>query len=87
MLKKIRTSTSDWLGNYQKSSVDDGLQRLTMCKKCYTFYYRNEWHFEKPKLIEDGLQQEVVVHFSECPPCLAEEMASYELETGLAVGV
>jgi hypothetical protein len=54
------------------------LKRLTMCKKCYTFNYKNSWHFYKPPYLETDRENEVFVRFTMCPACLEEETNFYE---------
>jgi hypothetical protein len=74
MLKKLKSGTRDLVLNYKK---------LTMCKKCYTFYYKNSWHFEMPGNIKESPEQEIPVLFLQCPSCLEDENASYEMESKL----
>ena len=55
-----------------------------MCKKCYTFYYRNSWHFEMPEELRRDPEAEVPVTFTQCGACRMEEEALYESEAELA---
>ena len=83
MLKHFSSFTGDWAMT-QSKKVNKSKNRgaLKMCKKCYTFYYKNSWHFEKPKQLEGGEGEPVVsICFTECPACLEEEMSSYNMET------
>jgi len=82
MLKKFKSKAEDWVSNHNKRlSEGKSLKRLTMCKKCYTFYYKNSWHFEKPEYLNQEREEEIPVRFTECPACLEQEMASYEMES------
>ncbi len=56
-----------------------------MCKKCFTFYYKNSWHFERPEYLNREDEVEVPVHFTECHACLEQDEAQYETELGLAL--
>ena len=56
-------------------------QKLIMCKKCYTFYYRNSWHFDKPMSLETDQDEEIPVQFTKCTACLEQESAFYEIES------
>jgi hypothetical protein len=71
MLKKIKSST----------------HRVTMCKKCYTFYYRNTWNFDKPMTLETDQDEDIPVHFTKCTACLEQESAFYEREPELVMGI
>lgn len=87
MLKKIKLSAKEWIESSQKRfAVDNSSvpKRLTMCKKCNTFYYKNAWHFEKPAFMELERDEEIPVRFTECPACIELEEALYESETEFA---
>ena len=84
MLKHLKRA-GNWVSNYSGSiSKSEPSERLTMCSKCYSFYYRNSWHFEKPSLLNRE-HDEVFVRFTECPPCLEQELAFYETESGFVM--
>ncbi len=76
MLKKI-------FGNHFKNH---DTKKLTMCWKCFTFYYKNSWHFEKPEYLNRDYEREIPVRFTECPACLEQELALYESESDLILG-
>ena len=60
------------------------LRKLTMCRKCYSFYYKSFWHFEAPLAIqEDNDEKEIPVRFSQCPACIELEVALYERDNDL----
>ena len=83
MLTKIKTITNDWAeGGEAKVSKSKNFRALTMCKKCYTFYYKNSWHFERPEAIEHVSETEVAVRFTQCPACVEQELALYDSESG-----
>lgn len=87
MLKKFKSAARDWaLGHKERSSEDKTFKMLTMCKQCYTFYYRNSWHFERPEYLEQTSEQELPVKFVQCPACLEQELAMYEKEGELVSG-
>jgi hypothetical protein len=85
MLKKLKSNAKDWLSSSENkfSPADRGVKKLTMCKKCYTFYYRNSWHFERPEFLDKNYEIEVPVHFTECLACMEQEQASYDKESEL----
>lgn len=56
----------------KKFSKSKTFGSLTMCKKCYTFYYKHSWHFYKPEQLEKDTDSIVSVHFTQCPSCLME---------------
>lgn len=81
MLRKFKSITRDWaLSHRDRFSKNKVFKMLTMCKKCYTFYYKKAWHFEKPGYFEQINDEEVPVRFTECPACLEQEAAMYENE-------
>jgi hypothetical protein len=53
---------------------------LLMCRKCYSFKYENEWHFEKPDYLLIRDEEKVPVQFSQCPACVEESLAMYDME-------
>ena len=81
MSKHFRLFDRDWVTNYRrKFNRGKNLGSLKMCKKCYTFYYKNSWHFDKPKSLEEAEEPVISVHFTQCPACLEEELSLYNLE-------
>jgi hypothetical protein len=56
-------------------------KRLTMCKKCFTFNYRNTWQFYRPEYLNTDNEDEVFVKFTKCPACMEEESALYESDS------
>jgi hypothetical protein len=84
MLKKFKTAAKDWaLSHKNKTGKTRHIRALTMCRKCYTYYYNNSWHFERPDYIENESDVEVPVRFTECQACLQEEEAFYDMESGV----
>lgn len=80
MLKKIR-SLSPWGAHAKKKfSGSKKCSSLTMCKKCYTFYYKHSWHFYRPKQLDKSIDYFVSVHFTECPSCLEQDLAEENRE-------
>jgi hypothetical protein len=81
MLKKIKSGAREWVYDRMKSlSKNKGTKKLTMCKKCYTFYYKRSWHFYRPKEIDLSRDEEIPVRFTECTACLEQEDAFYEAD-------
>jgi len=66
------------------SSIDQGTKGLTMCKKCFTFYYKNSWHFERPEYLNQDDEVKIPVHFKVCLACMEQEQALYETESNLS---
>ena len=87
MIKNLKTKAEDWVASHKKR-ISEGrtLKKITMCKKCYTFYYKNSWHFERPVYLNEEKDEEIPVRFTECPACLSEEVSFYENETNLVMG-
>ena len=85
MLRNIKSITQDWVGDKKRNATSQ-FRALTMCKKCYTFYYKKSWHFEKPDYLDDYVEQEVPVRFTECPACLEQEISLNEQELNLILG-
>jgi hypothetical protein len=85
MFKNIKTITEDWVENKNRN-VTSNFKALTMCKKCFTFYYKKSWHFERPDYLEEYKDYEVPVRFVECPACLEQDIASYEQESDWLLG-
>jgi len=87
MLKKIRSGAKSFVLDYKNRLLDkSSLEKLTMCKKCYTFYYGSSWHFEMPENLKKYPEEEVPVTFTLCSACRVEEEALYENEAELAFG-
>jgi len=89
MLKKFKLNAESWVLKHKQrisSNITENIRGLTMCKKCYTFYYKNSWHFERPLYLEQLRDEEVSVRFIECPACMEEEVAFYEAESNLVLG-
>ena len=87
MLKKLKLSAEEWVSDHKKRfSESRGVKKLAMCKKCYTFYYKNSWHFDKPLYLDMDYEEEIPVKFTECPACLEQEASQYEIETDLVLG-
>ncbi|OHA18185.1 MAG: hypothetical protein A2664_01805 [Candidatus Taylorbacteria bacterium RIFCSPHIGHO2_01_FULL_46_22b] len=85
MLKKIFSDEKGGVVLHSKSLARVyGLERTTMCKKCYAFYYKNSWHFERPELLDEEVG-EVLIHFTQCTDCLEQENVFFETESNLAL--
>lgn len=85
MLRKIKAGVKEWaLDQKRRQRINKNFKRLTMCKKCYTFYYKNSWHFYKPADIEIDQNEEIPVRFTECSACLDQEFNSLEIDSNLA---
>jgi len=87
MLKKLKLSAEDWVANHRKNrrlKAEEG-RKLIMCKKCFTFFYNNKWHFEKPDYLERNSDDEVLVSFTECHACMEQDLASYEAGSDFAL--
>lgn len=82
MLKKIKSHAEEWVLNHKKKLLAyKHSDKLVICKKCHTFYYKNAWHFDQPFFMNTDSDQEIPVRFTECPACLEQEVALYELES------
>jgi len=86
MLVKFK-SLDNWAsGTKKKFSGSRRFGALTMCKKCYTFYYKHSWHFYKPEQLDKNTDSIVSVHFTECPACIQEELTQEESGYGMESG-
>jgi hypothetical protein len=87
MFVKLKEFTQDWTENKKKKlSQVKNIRSLTMCKQCYTFYYKNSWHFEKPDLLESNRETVLPVKFTQCPVCIEQENALFDVESDLVFG-
>jgi len=59
---------------------NEGRDKLKICKNCFSFYYSHSWHFEKPDYLNKEPEEEVTVFFSQCPACVEETLAAYDME-------
>ncbi len=75
MLVKFKVLNNWGTKAKKKFSRSRNFGSLTMCKKCYTFYYKHSWHFYKPKQFDSDSDSVVSVHFIQCPSCLEENSA------------
>jgi hypothetical protein len=82
MLVKFKSLDNWGVTNKKKFSRSRKFGALTMCKKCYTFYYKHSWHFYKPEQLEKDTDSIVSVHFTQCPACIEEELATDNLNLG-----
>ncbi|OHA21003.1 MAG: hypothetical protein A2849_01700 [Candidatus Taylorbacteria bacterium RIFCSPHIGHO2_01_FULL_51_15] len=81
MFKKFQTLAKDWaIGAANKVPRGRRVRTLTMCRKCYTFFYRNSWHFERPDYLRMDQDLEIPVRFTECQACMEQEMAFYDMD-------
>ncbi|MBA3732863.1 hypothetical protein H0W91_00630 [Patescibacteria group bacterium] len=84
MLRKFKSIANDWVTTQKKRYPNNrAFKSLTMCKKCYTFYYKKSWHFERPDFIDLAAEEEIPVKFTQCPACLEQELSLYENESNL----
>lgn len=67
------------------SPISQNFKGLTMCKKCFTFYYKNSWHFERPAYLNRDDELEIPVHFTECLACMEQDQAQYETESNFVL--
>jgi|GEM_PF-4798138 len=80
MLRKILKTKRE---SIQNSKIIHGRESgiLEMCRKCYSFKYDNSWHFERPEyLLENDSEEKTSVKFSQCPACIEESLAMYDVE-------
>ena len=86
MLKHYKSYTHSWTeSKMRKSDKGNSLRSLKMCKKCYTFYYKNSWVYDKPKQQNSWDDEPTIsICFTECPACLSEESSKSELESSFA---
>ncbi len=83
MLTKFKTLAKGWAEDQKKRfPKSQNFRALTMCEKCYTFYYKNSWHFEKPEHLAHADDSTVAVKFTQCPACVEQELALYDMESG-----
>jgi len=86
MLKRLELSAKNWVLNHRNKLADrQGPKRLIMCKKCYTFFYKNSWHLERPEYLEQDCEEEIPVHFTECLACMEQDQALFETESNLVL--
>ncbi len=81
MLKKIKKAR-DWMTT---PKVNPKL--ITMCKSCYSYYDKKSWSIERPIYLSVDQDLDVPVHFTQCPACIEQELAMYEIESDLVMGM
>lgn len=82
MLVKFNELAMEWSeGRDKKFSRRKAFQALTMCDKCYTYYYKSSWHFEKPENFPSEHDAAVPVRFTRCAACLEQDEALYVAES------
>ena len=86
MLRSFKSLVQGRIAREKKRYARGSFKTLTMCKQCYTFRYKNSWHFEKPELLESEGEATLPVRFVQCPACIEQENAIYESESGLVWG-
>ena len=65
----------------KQESRDVASSAIERCRKCYSFKYDNSWHFERPEyLLQKDIEEKVTVKFSQCPACIEETLAMYDME-------
>lgn len=88
MLNKIKSKANQWISkSAPKSSVYKGPKMLTMCKSCYSYYDKKSWKIERPAYLTSDHDQDVPVHFTQCPACIEQELALYDMESDLVLGM
>ena len=81
MFKKILKEKRERSLVAKKSKLKENAGMLMMCRKCYSFKYDNSWHFERPEhLLEHDPDDQISVQFSQCPACIEESLAMYDME-------
>lgn len=80
MLKNIKKIAEEMTDDQSRNS-NSRFRAFSMCKKCFTFFYKKTWHFERPDYLDDYADQEIPVKFTECPACLQEERALLDSES------
>jgi len=64
--------------------TNEDMEILQMCRKCYSFKYDNGWHFERPDRLQEldveAESEGTSVQFSQCPSCIEEDIAIFEME-------
>lgn len=85
MLTEFKTLAKNWTERRREEKTPKGtsFRALTVCRECYTFYYKNSWHFERPENLELHKDSRVTVRFTQCPACLQQELAAYDMESEL----
>jgi hypothetical protein len=78
MIKKITNEKKSWEEDLETYGAEEGIETLTMCRRCYSFQYENGWHFERPSYLSEN--DEIAVQFSQCPSCVEESLAMYDTE-------
>lgn len=87
MLKRISMWKGNWVSPSKKqiSRASRDNTKLTMCKRCYAFYYQQSWHFERPEYVVLDCDENISVRFTECSACVEQEVALYETEAELVL--
>ena len=81
MLKKILKTKKEWVQSMRRYQGKEEVGVLEMCRKCYSFRYDNGWHFERPDyLLEKDVNEQISVRFRQCPACVEEALAMYDME-------
>ncbi len=80
MLKKIRRTAQQLIAPKNQKNV-------TMCKSCYSYYEKKAWSIERPVYLDAEQDMDVMVHFTKCPACIEQEVALYEMESDLVLGM
>jgi hypothetical protein len=85
MLKTIRTLASNFGKNSKLTKLPKikNYRTITMCDKCYAFYYKNSWHLKRPSYLNEYSDEEIPVLFTQCGACLEQEDALFEKELDL----
>jgi len=85
MLKTIRALARDFGRDIKTNKLPKNVnfRTITMCDKCYAFYYKNSWHLKRPSYLSEYSEEEIPVHFTQCGACLEQEDALFEKELDL----
>jgi len=87
MLKQFKTLAKKWTENrIKKPPKVENFRTIMMCESCYSFYYKNSWHFKMPKYFNEYHEEEIPVLFTQCAACLEQENALYDRESSLIPG-
>jgi len=83
IIKKAKRSFEGEIAENKVSASQAGSdgEILKMCRKCYSFGYAGGWHFERPEYLSTkDMDEEISIQFSQCPACLEESLAVYDME-------
>jgi len=74
MLITFKTAVQEWARQKSKAFPEnETFKILTMCKRCYAFYYKNSWHSEKPDGIDYHRNSTIPIRLTRCGACLEND--------------